>query len=328
MWLLIACTAAGSKSPADTATEDSADTSRTTTDSGTTDSGTTDSGTTDSDTSTSPGGREALLVSAYNDDHVHIYDRETGETVGSLAGVLGGQTTVLVDGVIVVAAELDNRVLRFDATTGAALPDLIADDPTTEEDETGGLDAPTAAVPGPDGRWYVASWNTGAILRYEADGTFVDTFLAAGTDGLDGPDNGVIFGPDGSLYVPGYYSNTVHRFDADGTPLSPILTASDGIDRPRTIRFDSAGAAWVSAYGSGQVWRVDTDGTKALVVDVRQPTGFDLDEDRGEILLGLDSFNTVKAFDLESGEAAGVIVDDPDLAAITYVTRIPDWEPA
>ena len=57
------------------------------------------------------------------------------------------------------------------------------DDTATEADETGGLDGPTAAVLGPEGRWYVASFNNDAVLRYEADGRYVDTFVPAGTDG-------------------------------------------------------------------------------------------------------------------------------------------------
>jgi hypothetical protein len=89
------------------------------------------------------------------------------------------------DGNLYVAAEKIDRVLRFDGQTGVPLGALVADDPATPIDETGGLDAPTAALFGPDGDLYVASFDGDSVLRYDGvTGSFVGVFVTQGSGGL------------------------------------------------------------------------------------------------------------------------------------------------
>lgn len=262
---------------------------------------------------------QVLYVSGYFSGMVHRYDWATGEVLAPIEGVPGAQTVVEVDGQLVIVAEQDNAVRLADPATGVLTGTLIADDPATEADETGGLDGPTAAILGPDDLYYVASFNTDAVLRYDRDGTYVDTFVAPGADGLDGPDIGLTFDNNGDLLVPGWDSNTIHRFGPDGTPGAPLLTAADGLDSPRTIRVDGD-AIWVTSARSGEVYRVEPDGTFTVWSGLRGPTGLWLDGAR--VLISLSASDTVRAYDAETGEGLDVIVNDEALSGVTAVVAL------
>lgn len=256
-----------------------------------------------------------LYVSGYFSGKVHRYDAATGAALSPIEGVPGAQTVVLHEGQLVIVAELDNAVRLADPATGALTGTLIADDPATEADETGGLDGPTAAIPGPDGLWYVASFNTDAVLRYDAAGTYVDTFVATGADGLDGPDIGIAFDAAGDLYVPGWYSNTVHVFGPDGAAGTPLLTADDGLESARMVVFDNE-RAWVTSAGNGTVFRIE-GGVATEFARMRQPTGLALWQ--GAALVSSAGNDTVQAFDAETGEELGARVDDDAIDGVTTV---------
>ncbi|MDQ2100598.1 MAG: NHL repeat-containing protein [Tychonema bourrellyi B0820] len=96
-----------------------------------------------------------------------------------------------------------SAVLRYDGITGAFIDKFVGDNPNTLTDETGGLSRPYGLAFGPDGNFYVSSFLTDQILRYNGKtGQFIDVFAAGNQQagGLNGP-NGLVFAPDGSLYV-------------------------------------------------------------------------------------------------------------------------------
>lgn len=80
-----------------------------------------------------------------------------------------------------VASELNDRILRYDATTGAFLDTFVSGG-------SGGLDRPTDLTFGPDGNLYVISRSSGGgreVLRFDGEtGAFIDTFIPAGRGGL------------------------------------------------------------------------------------------------------------------------------------------------
>lgn len=82
-----------------------------------------------------------------------------------------------------ITAEGGDRVKRYNGTTGAFIDDFVTAG-------LGGLDSPAGLAYGPDGYWYVSSVTNDNVLRYDADGDFVDVFV----DRFDaGSVNGPVF---------------------------------------------------------------------------------------------------------------------------------------
>jgi streptogramin lyase len=252
-----------------------------------------------------------LVLSSYFGGEIHLFDPATGEVRGVVKHVPGAQTVAVgPDGAWYACAELDDAVVRIDPATLRVSGSLVADDPATAVDEAGGLSHPDAATFGPDGRLYVSSYETDQVLRYEADGTFVDAFVDAGVGGLDEPDLGLSFAPNGDLVVPGYDSDRVHRYDAQtGAPLPDRVSVDDGLAAPRAIRFDGEGRAYVASHDSGQILRVDPDGAVTAFAALPRVAGLALDEVAGVLYASSDGDDTVHAFDLATGDDLGVRVD-------------------
>lgn len=316
LWLA-ACTA-GPDTPADDTAEvgESADTA---------DSGeSAESGETGD---TGQGGVETVLVSSYWTGEVWGFDRLSGEVRFTWTGLTGAQAVEPApDGSVLVCAEGDNRVVRVDPATGANLGVVVGDDPKTAEDETGGLHGPTSARFAPDGTLWVASFEDDRVLRYDADGAFLGEGVAAGAGGLDGPDIGMRFGPEGELFVPSWYGNEVLRYDAEGAFVEVVVGPADGLDSPREVELGADGALWVSGWGSDAVLRRDpTTGVVEQRLAVRGATGLHLDEAAGEVLVGNDTTDSVRAYDPDSGEALGVVAnaDGLDGATALSVLRLP-----
>jgi DNA-binding beta-propeller fold protein YncE len=259
-----------------------------------------------------------LTASSYFGDVIHLFDPATAQLLGKITGLDGPQTVVAgPDGDWIACSELDNAVVRIDPATLAVSGSLIADDPATEADETGGLKNPDAAAFGPDGRLYVSSFETDQVLRYESDGTFVDAAVDAGEGGLDGPDIGLGFDPDGNLIVPGWYSDRIHCYAPDGTPLDDLVTKEDGLDSPREVLFDAAGRAYVSGFDSDTVLRVDATGAVEVFATVDGASGLALDGETLFVASGAD--DTIRAFDVSTGEDLGVRVDFRPIDGITVL---------
>jgi sugar lactone lactonase YvrE len=266
-----------------------------------------------------------LAVSSYWGGRIHLFDPETGASVGTIRGVPGAQTLVVApSGAWVACAEGDNRIVTVDPATLEVVGALVEDDPATPTDETGGLQNPDAAIFGPDGRLYVSSFETDQVLRYEADGTFVDAFVDAGVGGLDGPDIGLSFSPEGDLLVPGWYTHRIHRYDPQtGDPKEDLLTEADGLLAPRAIAHDSSGRAYVSGHDSGNVLTVDpVTGEVRELAGLARASGLALDEAAGRFFLANGEDDTVHVFDLQTGEDQGVFIDFGPLDGATAVALL------
>lgn len=273
-----------------------------------------------------------LLVCSFVADSVARFDLATGAFLGNfeagvgLDGALG--ITVGPDGLVYVASEESNSVLRY-GSDGSFVDAFVIDDPRTMDDETGALAGPGAVLFGADGRLYVSSFDSDAILRYDgATGAFIDVFVAEKAGGLDGPDAGMVFGPDGDLFVPGYYSSTVARFDGmTGAPL-PDFTPGDLVNFPRTLVFHE-GQLYVANEGSGEVVRYD--GTTGAFVDVfvtagagglGGPAGMVFDADGVLHVASVDT-NEVLRFDA-SGAPLETLIDGPG-SGVDAPTHIALW---
>ena len=273
----------------------------------------------------SPAVPDDLLLCAFQSNSVTRHDARTGNFEGdfnpSPTGTLGA--TIGPDGHLYVCSESDDRVLRYDAATGTPIDVFIFDDPNTGPDETGGLDGPSAiAFPG-DGRVYVASFNTDAVLRYDArTGVFFDVFVQPGEGNLNGPDAGMAFGPDAHLYVPSFFSHQVKRFDGtSGVFLGNLIGPAQGLRNPRAVVFHPDGSIYVTSEGTDQVYRCDIAGGGTclpLVFDdpnttpdetggLDRPTGIDFASD-GNLAVASLNTNEVLKYRRGDGLFLGVLV--------------------
>ncbi len=275
-----------------------------------------------------------LLVCSFGADAVHRFDLDDGAWLGDLGATedLDGALGIVVgpDGAIYVASEESNMVLRYDGTTGAFVDRFVWDDPRTKLDESGGLSGPGAVLFDDDGAFYVSSFDSDEVMRYDgATGAFDVLFVPMGAGGLNGPDAGTVFGPDGNLYVPGYYSGTIPRYDGmTGDPLGDF-TPSDMLEEPRTLVFEGD-HLYVANEGSDEVLRFDA--TTGDFVDVFVAAGAGGLNAPGGMVFGPDGVlhvasvngNTVLRFDGE-GEPLPTLVDAAaaGVAGPTHITIAP-----
>jgi len=148
-----------------------------------------------------------LYVSSFETDEILRYDGQSGAFLGvfvsaGLGGLNGPDAGAKFgpDGNLYVPSFWNDRVLRYDGASGASMGDFIPF-------RHGSLRQPRDLVFHKN-HWYVASSANSRILRYDADGVFVDIFATPTRPySLD-------FHPqDGDLYVVGLQGNNVRVYD-------------------------------------------------------------------------------------------------------------------
>jgi DNA-binding beta-propeller fold protein YncE len=246
-----------------------------------------------------------MLVSGYNSDAIHVFQVASGAFVGAIAPVPGAQSiTTGPDGMLYACAEKVDQVLRIDPATLAITGAFVADDPQTPEDENANLDGPTGAIFGPDGNLYVASFDNDCVLRFDgASGAYLDTFVAAGSGGLNGPDAGLTFGPDGHLYVPSFFNHRVLRYDGtNGAFLGVFVSTNPGnLFQPRGVVFH-AGSCYVASSQNHRVLRYDLAGNfLGLFASTNRPYGIAFQPDDGNLYVVSLGLNLVQVHDGASG---------------------------
>ncbi len=268
-----------------------------------------------------------LLVSGYTSGAVHVLAAD-GSSQGTLGAADGAQSVRYgPDGHLYVCAEEQDEVLRFDGTTGAPLGAFVRDDPLTPQDESGGLDAPTAAVFGPDGMLYVASFSLDAVLRYDGvTGAYVDDFIPSGTGAINGPDAGMDFGPDGHLYIPSFNNNRVLRYHGKtGAPMGAFVPQSLTISRPRCLRWRGDGVLYVTSWGNNRILRYDLDGNfLGIFATTARPSGIAFGPG-GHVYVTSDQSSRVLAYHGTTGAFLGEFGDAPS-AGVVGATWL-EWRP-
>jgi DNA-binding beta-propeller fold protein YncE len=169
------------------------------------------------------------------------------------------QITVGPDGRLYVVSANTNRILRFDAETGAFIDVFI-------EAGDSGLDQPQSLAFGPDSNddgvpeIFVTSRGTDEVLRFDgATGAFIDVFASLG---LDQP-TGLTFGPDRTddgvpeLYVSGFASNNVVEFDgASGAFRRQLIPPGQGqLNGPMHLEFRPDGRLYVASANNNSIRR-------------------------------------------------------------------------
>jgi DNA-binding beta-propeller fold protein YncE len=123
----------------------------------------------------------------------------------------------------------------------------------------------------PDGGLFVADYGRNAVVRFRADGSFVERWGSAGDEpgqfGLSSPQR-IASGPDGSIYAldtrPGPESgrvvSSVMRFSEDGRLLGRIELPADLA--PADLAVDEAGAIYLAESFGGSVVKLGADGSE------------------------------------------------------------------
>lgn len=161
-----------------------------------------------------------------------------------------------------------NGVFRFD-DAGNAISGAIPSG-------SAGLLGTAGIAVGPDGNIYVASKDSGEVLRYSGTtGAPLPSPLPGGRDGLfavlrdggsghanSGP-GPLRFGPDGHLYVSDYGGTTIRAFN--GTTGLELPVVATGFGPPAGLAFAPDGDLYASNYGSGAVVRIH-NGVKSTFI--------------------------------------------------------------
>ena len=122
-----------------------------------------------------------LYVGSVLNDRVKHFDGTSGAFIGNfIIGINGPHDLAFApDGFVLVTAAFTSRISRHDPVTGVKLGDLVVD---------AALSAPLGMVFDGVGNLYVANQGTDEVRRYDvATGSFLGSFVSAGSGGLDGP---------------------------------------------------------------------------------------------------------------------------------------------
>ncbi len=267
----------------------------------------------------------SMLVSCFSTHSIVRIEPSSGLSQGAISGsALSAPLCARIgpDGLLYVASEGNDRILRYNPYSGALVGTFV-------QPGLSGLNAPTAMTWGPDGNLYVAGFENDAILRFSGQtGAYMGVFVPVGSGGLNGPDNGTTFGPDGHLYVPSYYSNRVIRYNGQTGAFMGYVGGT--ISKPRVLVFDGSDLLVTSETADGVV-RIDWATGANLGYKV-QPGAGGLDEPiglakgpDGDLFVTSGSQHCVYRFDGVTGLSEGIVVPQgtPLLTAPVYVTFVP-----
>lgn len=146
------------------------------------------------------------------------------------------------DGHLYVSDALNDRVLRYDGTSGAFLG--VA---ASQNLVRAGFNAF-----GPDGYLYVCSADgDNKVHKFDPqNGAWLGSITAPGMTAPTG-----IAWNDGTMYVSAFGANRVFAFDADtGASLGALARP---FARPMYLRFGGDGNLWVNEYGANRISRVN-----------------------------------------------------------------------
>jgi tripartite motif-containing protein 71 len=177
---------------------------------------------------------------------------------GSAAGQFSGPAQVAVVGnFIYVADYFNNRVQRFDKTTGAYVSQFgIAGS------SPGQLSGPSGLIYNPiNSLLYVSETGNDRVQAFSTAGVYQFSFGAVGSGNgqLNNP-FGLAVDSVGNVYVADTTNNRVSKFDSTGLWLRHIAV---GATSPYAVALDKADHVWVT-FGPGDVYSYDSVGGFAI----------------------------------------------------------------
>ena len=267
-----------------------------------------------------PGCDSLLLVSSWSRDNVKIYDGCDGSYIRDLAdsGVLDGPQAIFQDaqGDVVVVSESNHKLIKFDQATLTTATVVI---------DSGVIENPITAVKTNHNSIYLGSYSNNNIIEVSTESwQVIRTILPANTGRIHGIDIGMALGPDGRLYVPGYDSDNIIRVDpANGNTASFVNSGAQGLDRPRTVLFDS-NRVLVTAYGNQAILSYDLNGNlQGEVVSGFGGVAGMIQDGPDHVLVTSDSISTVRRYNTQDFSFETIVPSrSGGLAGATFVYRL------
>lgn len=195
---------------------------------------------------------------------------------------------------LLVTSFFSDRVSRYDLATGAFLGSL---------DPAAGLNNPLSTRLGPDGRLYVASEGNNSIMRFNVDGSYIDTFVPSGSGGLNGP-TGMTWGPDGNMYVPSFNTASILKYNGvDGSFMGvAVASGAGGLSGPDNgTTFGPDGNLYVPSYWNNRVLKFSASGDPlgTFITSVGRPRVLDFQADG--LYVSSETLDTVRRYDATTG---------------------------
>ena len=232
----------------------------------------------------------------YN-DQVLRYNSRTGEYVDVFippSPILNGPHGVAItkDGDAIVATRFSSSLLIYDSKKRAVRQVLVENgsyklseqiDPELVFRDLNSISL------GPDGKVYVASYQTGDVFRFdERTGAILDRFVNSHDSHWMNHPHNVLFGPDGNLYVTNISEDEEHsilRFDGRTGKFMDIFVdgSNPKIGYPSDIVFSPDGSLLVVDCLNGAVLRYD--GESGRFNDMLVPPGTGLPPGATSIVL-------------------------------------------
>jgi len=181
-------------------------------------------------------------------DYIGQYHALSGVRVKtSTTGLLASAQDLIIGSGnrVLVTAATTNKVVAFDAVSGAYLSDFVPAG-------SGGLSYPTGLIIGPDGHLLVCSRNTNSVLKYDGTtGAFIAAFVPSGSGGLISP-FGLTYGPNGNLFVTCGGTEVIEYNGTTGAfiRLFVRLANNGGLSGARGMVFKPDGNLLVASYNT------------------------------------------------------------------------------
>lgn len=243
-------------------------------------------------------------------DDVGIWDRAlSAAEVSSVyqAGLSGDDlskatTTPPAGTSVLVSSTGDDEVRRYDTAST-----VWSDDGAFASGTYAGvpLDAPYGLAQDGTGNVYVGEQKDGGrILRFDADGNYIDTVATGGAD-FTGQPEALTIGPHGDLYMSvafGSDSDRIYKIDLSSDTVSTFIPSSVGgysIENPRGIAFASDGNLYVTSRNTNAILKFD--GTTGVclgnLATPGYPQGLFWDGDNSVLLAAVDGGGGINSAD-------------------------------
>ena len=219
-----------------------------------------------------------LLVSSYKQNDVKVFDGCSGEFIKNIdqgGMIFGAQAiTELPDGRILIASEINNRLIAYDRETlsqGEVVIDLGTEN----------------FIPTPlglaieDNVLYVASYSTNTIVKVDMQTwQVIGTLLPSNNGIITGIDAGTVI-DNGFLYAPGFDSSNIIRFNlSSGEATELVSTATEGLKNARGLAIHND-ELFVTSENSNEI-KVFNKNNGAFIRSMQvssRPAGIQIDGD-------------------------------------------------